>query len=336
MQQSLRMPAGVTTLSFDLGAEQQATLLATVPERITGVDQDVWDCFKDTSFIEDDAGEDSETPGTQMIGDLGIGCAGWRATHIQKWPVGETINVWVGGDDSYVRIFRETLEELEQLLNLTFEYVSNRNDADLVVFTGWPKDDAETTDLGCVEFAGCAQNSSDDDGRITHSKIAIWSYDSDNEAYRVNGIRATTLHELLHSLTGVKHRHHDRTSVMSYESLNYTTIDGIDLGLYELLANPLVQPGMTFDEVATLIVFADQLNDPPQPEELTARQILRRAHAAWMDAGTVSYEVRGGWPDCNYHFGWGRYELGNLRPTFPRWQRFEHRTFHYYSGRTSN
>ncbi len=330
VQQSLRLPTGVTTLSFDLGTEQQTTLLATVPERIIGVERDVWDCFTDTSFIEEDEDEDPETPGTHLKSDLGIGCAGWDATHIKKWRVGQIIKVWVGGEASYVQVFKDTLEELAVLLNLQYEYVSTRADADLVAFTGWPKDDAATTDLLCTEFAGCARNTWGDDGSITHSEIAIWSYETDNEDRRYNDIRATTLHELLHSLTGVNHRHHDRTSVMSYESLNYTTIDGIDLGLYELLADPLVKPGMTFDEVARLIVFADELNDPPQLKELTAKQILRRAHAVWMDAGAVSYEVRGGWPDCNYHFGWGRYEFGNLRPRSPLWQRFEHGSFHYY------
>lgn len=330
MHQSLRLPTGETTLNFDVGTEHQTALVATVPERIIGVDRDVWDCFSDTSFLDDNAENNAEGAGAHLKDDLGIGCAGWDATHIKKWPGGETINVWVNGEASYVEVLKETLEDLAVLLNLQYKYVPNRSDADLVVFTGWPKDDAETTDLLCTEFAGCARNSWDNDGRITRSEIAIWSYDSDNEVLRENDIRATTLHELLHSLTGVNHRHHDRTSVMSYQSLNYTTIDGMDLGLYEILANPLVKPGMSFDEVAGLIVFTDELNDPPQLEEPTAKQILRRAHATWMDAGAVSYEVRGGWPDCNYHFGWGRYEFGNLTPRFPLWQQFKHGTFHYY------
>ena len=330
LHQSLRLPKGDTTLHFLYGDEDPTTLMASVPERIIGVERDVWDCFSDTSFLDDNAEDDAESEGNHLKDDQGIGCAGWDETHIKKWPVGKTINVWVNGEASYVEVLKEILEELAVLLNLQYEYVSKRPDADLVVFTGWPKDDAETTDLLCTEFAGCARNSSDDDGNLTRSRIVIWVNKLENDTWRANDIRATTLHELLHSLTGVNHRHHDRTSVMSYESLNYTTIDGIDLGLYELLANPLVEPGMTFDEVAKLIVFNDELNDPHQPEELTAQQVLRRAHAAWMDAGTVSYEVRGGWPDCNYHFGWGRYEFAKLTPRFPLWQRFEHGSFHYY------
>lgn len=330
VNQTLRLPQGDTTLLLQYGAAEPATLLANVPERIIGVEREVWDCFSDTSFVDEESENDFEGPGTHLKDDQGIGCAGWDAARIKKWPVGQTIDVWVGGEDSYVEILEETLEDLAVLLNIQYEYVSNRHDADLVVYTGWPKENAAFIGLDCTEFAGCAQNSWDDVGSITRSKIAIWPFEDDDEAVRANDIRATTLHELLHSLTGVKHRHHDRTSVMSYEALNYKTIDGIDRGLYEILADPLVEPGMTFDEVAALIVFSDELNDPPQPEELTAKQILRRAHAAWMDAGTVSYEVRGGWPDCNYHFGWGSYEFGNLTPRFPLWQRFEDGSFHYY------
>ncbi len=328
--QSLRLPHGDTTLHFHYGTEEPATLLATVPERIIGVDRDVWDCFSDTSFVDDNAEDDSDGAGAHLKDDLGIGCAGWDETYIKKWPVGKTIKVWVNGEATYVDVFKDLLEDLAPLLNLEFAYVPVVSDAELVAYTGWSKDDASTTDLGCIEFAGCARNSWDDYGNLTRSQIAIWINDIDDDSWRANDIRATTLHELLHSLTGVNHRHHDRTSVMSYESLNYTTIDGMDLGLYELLANPMVEPGMTFDEVAKLIIFNDELNDPPQPVELTAKQILRHAHATWMDAGAVSYEVRGGWPDCNYHFGWGRYEFGNLSPRFPLWQRFEHGSFHYY------
>ena len=87
---------------------------------------------------------------------------------------------------------------------------------------------------------------------------------------------------------------------------------------------------MTFEEVNEFVVFDDELNDPPKPAELSAEQILRRAHAAWMDSGTVSYETKGGWPTCNYHFGWGRYQFANLRPTIPLWQQFAYGNFHYY------
>ena len=45
VHQSLRLPRGDTSLQFHYGDVEPATLLATVPERIVGVDREVWDCF---------------------------------------------------------------------------------------------------------------------------------------------------------------------------------------------------------------------------------------------------------------------------------------------------
>ena len=113
---------------------------------------------------------------------------------------------------------------------------------------------------------------------------------------------------------------------MSYEALDYTTVDGMDLGLFNLIGNPLVKPGMTFDEVLGLIIFADELNDPPKPVELSARALLRRAHAALMDADSFSFRVTGDWPGCsgNHDFGPGPTSIRQSKAvyrslaTFPR------------------
>ena len=129
--------------------------------------------------------------------------------------------------------------------------------ADLVVYTGWPREDAEATGLECTdnEFGGCARRWVDDYGTITEARIAIWTNTSNDEKRRENYIRSASLHELIHAIANVKHRHHDRTSVMSYEALDYATLDGIDDGLLSLHAHTLVKPGMTFDDVLELIAF---------------------------------------------------------------------------------
>ena len=332
ISQTLRLPRGDTDLLIVYGADSPKSVTVNVPERILGVERDVWECFTDTSFVAD-AGEDgTEGEGTHVKDELGIGCGGWDETYIKKWPIDETISVWVTGETSYVDIFKDVLSDLGPFLNLEFEYVSTKSDAHLVAYSGWPKEDAASTSLDCtgLTLSGCAQNLWNDDGEITASLIAIWVKNNDDEEWRNNDIHATTLHELLHALTGVNHRHHDRTSVMSYEALEYTMIDGMDRGLFQLLAHPLVKPGMSFDDVLDLIIFSDELNDPPESENLSAKQLLRRAHAAWMDAGSVRYEVKGAWPDCNVQYGWSRYELSNLRPRLPFWQYFEHGNFRYH------
>ena len=332
ISQTLRLPRGETDLIILYGADSPETVAANVPERIIGVERDVWQCFSDTSYAPDNEEIENKGEASHMTDDLGIGCAGWDEERITKWPVGETIQAWVTGDASYVEIFKDVLEDLAPSLNLEFEYVSNKSDAQLIVYAGWSKNDAATTELDCVDFAGCAQKWVDDSTEITKAIIAIWVSSLTDEKRLANDVRATTLHELLHALTGVNHRHHDRTSVMSYDALNYTTIDGIDGGLFQLLAHPLVKPGMTFDDVLELIVFADELNDPPEPAQLSAKQLLRRAHAVWMDTETLSFEIRGDWPECrgNHRFGWAKYEFGNLQPQYPLWEHFYDGNDRYY------
>ncbi len=326
VRQTVRLPRGETDLSFDYGAEEPKSLVANVPGRIIGVERDVWDCFRDTSNLDPETGEHAAGS------DNGIGCAGWISEDVTKWPVDEAIKLWSHGDSHYLEILDDVLEDIGPFLNLEFEHVATIEEAQLKVHTGVAREDADLTGLDCIDFGGCAQTSVDDDGRITASTIAIWLNDLENERWRSHSIRATTLHELLHALTNIQHRHHDRTSVMSYDALNYTMIEGMDRGLFELLAHPLVQPGMSFDDVRELIVFSDELNDPPETEELSAHALLRRAHAALMDAGAMSFEVRGGWPGCTGvpTFGWAEYELGNLLPYFALWYHFHDGNDRYY------
>ena len=147
--------------------------------------------------------------------------------------------MWSYGDAHYLKIFDEVLQDVGAFFNLEIERVATANEAQLKIHTGVARANADSTGLDCVDFAGCARTWVDDDGRITASNIAIWSNRFEDETWRDAAIRSTSLHELLHAFTNVKHRHHDRSSVMSYEALDYTTIDGMDRGLFALHAHPL-------------------------------------------------------------------------------------------------
>ena len=315
IKQTLRLPQGDIDLRFQYGAESTQSATANVPKRIIGVERDVWECFSDTSFVELREKNDNH--------DEGIGCGGWKNEFIIKWPVGETINVWVTGEQRHKDIFEEVLDELGPYLNLEFEYVANKSDAHIQVYAGWDKGDAVTTGLNCVEFGGCARRWLDNHS-ITQAKIAIWDSEDIDDTRRDQWIRAASLHELLHALTGIQHRHHDRTSVMSYDALDYTAIDGIDEGLFQLLAHPLVRPGMSFDEVLDLIIFSDELNDTPEPAQLSAQELLRRAAATMIDAGSVRFEMKGDWPRCggNHDFGPATHQIGNLKYGRDHWLHF--------------
>ena len=326
IKRTLRLPSGETNLAISYGATEPKSISTTVPERITGIERDVWDCFSDTSNIDDDFEQDDQDS------DEGVGCAGWDREHVTKWPVGEAIKLWSYGDAYYLKILDEVLQDATSFLNLEIERVATENEAQLKVYAGVVRENADSTGMDCVDSAGCARTWVADDGRITASTVAIWSNRFENEKQRDTVIRSTTLHELLHAFTNMQHRHHDRSSIMSYEALNYTTIDGMDRGLFALHAHPLVEPGMSFDEIRDLIVFADELNDPPEPVELSAPSLLRRTHAALMDAESFSFEVRGGWPGCqgNHDFGWAQLEAANLLPYAALWRHFHDGNDRYY------
>ena len=328
ISQTLKLPRGDTNLAISYGAAEPGTTSINVPKRIIGVERDVWSCFSDTSNIVDDSAQDDE----EEENDEGIGCAGWDREYVTKWPNDEAIKLWSFGDAHYLKILDEVVEDVASFLNMEIERAATKSEAQLKVHTGVPRENADSTGLDCVEFAGCARTWVDHDGRITASTISIWSNRFQDEKQRDAAIRSTTLHELLHALTNIKHRHHDRTSVMSYDALNYSTIDGMDRGLFALHAHPLVQPGMSFEEVLDLIVFTDELVDPPEPVELSAPALLRRAHATLMNAESFSFEVKGGWPGCsgNDGFGWAQLESANLIAHAATWRHFHDGTDRYY------
>ena len=51
----------------------------------------------------------------------------------------------------------------------------------------------------------------------------------------------------------------------------------MDEALIRLHSNPLVKPGMTVEEVEGLLVFEDELVDPPAPVEVW----IRRCRLIW-------------------------------------------------------
>ena len=64
---SLRLPMGMTTVTFDYGGAESLTFDVEVPERILGVDRDVWECYADRPQER-----------TEIEGELFDGCGGWR------------------------------------------------------------------------------------------------------------------------------------------------------------------------------------------------------------------------------------------------------------------
>ena len=310
-QHTVRVPQGKTRLFFSVSDEDPITQYVTVPKRILGVDREIWDCFKDTSFV-----------GQEGRAQSGVGCGGWRNAHVIKWKLDEPIKIWKFGDDDYLAILDRVLDYLAPLLNIEFEEVQSKSVADIQAYVGVPRTEV-IDELGCNHAAGCTTFEIGSDGEIKSAKLVVWPPIS---VYYESGIDhmiySIALHELVHSLTGMLHRHDDRTSLMSYDSLDYVTLGEIDEALLRIWADPLVEPGMDFNEVARLIVFDDELVDVIEPEPLNTRGLLRKTHAKLMDAGTATFEVSGGWTSCGFTFSDSLYSIGGVRPRAARWIHF--------------
>ena len=106
--------------------------------------------------------------------------------------------------------------------------------------------------------------------------------------------------------------------------------------MLRISSHPLVEPKMRFHEVRELIVFEDELVDPPGEGEMSVRQVLRRAHAELMDSGSVRYAINGGWPGCNLKFGRSAYEIGEFRPRAPRWVHYKDDLNDFYMIRSTS
>ena len=310
-QHVVRVPKGETMLHFSQGEDIELTAEAMVPERILGVDREIWDCFSDRSNVR-----------RETRSDLGVGCGGWRNEFVTKWQIGKPILIWTEGDPEYVAIFDEVLEYIAPLLNVEFERVANKSRSELRAYLGLSRSERISA-LRCNFAAGCTSFDVGADGTILSGDLVVWPpYSTYTESGRNHMIYSIALHELIHALTGMLHRHADRTSVMGYDSLDYNTVGRTDAALLRITSHTLVKPGMRFNEVGELIVFADEMLDRVEEAEITTAEVLRRAHATMMDAGSASYRISGGWPECEILFDDAQYSIGGFRPRASRWVHF--------------
>ena len=326
LSQTIRVPQGETELVFAQGDQRPVVRTANVPQRILGVERKIWDCFSDTSNSRRNSPEDA-----------GVGCGGWRNEYVAKWEVGEPILLWTSGDQRYEDILFGVLDDLAPVLGIEFATASSRRRADILAFLGLPRDGTKLEGLKCNNAAGCAAFDINSNGTIGSAKLVVWppTASLDEKGFE-HMIHSVVLHELLHVLTGMLHRHHDRTSVMSYDSLDYKTLSATDSALLRILTHPLVEPNMKFHEIRELVVFEDELVDPPIDPEMSVRQVLRRTHAKLMDAGSARYEINGGWPGCNLRFDKAAYEFGELRPRAPRWVHYADEKDDFYMIRSTS
>lgn len=313
----LRVPMG-TELRAVLD-DGTASNTVVVLERIIGVERDVWECFSDRPRRE-----------AAYENDFLGGCGGWTSGTVLKWDPEVPVRAWAdpSGDARYVRILEEVLNELTPLLGLDVEWVRTEAEATLKAYVGVPSTRAASLGLDafCQDTVGCGGPESYEDGAITSASMSVWLNGPQEAALTENEIVHATLHEALHALAAMHHRPTVRSVMSANAALRLPMLSDSDEALLRLHAHPLVFPGMAMSEVQRLIVFADELLDPPLAAQDDGILLAESAYAALLGAGSVRFDVRGGWPDrgCEREFA-GSHALGRFVRGYPALVRFDGR-----------
>ena len=316
---TLEVPMG-STLELDLrDSDGHEVRQLDVPERILGVDRHVWECFSDRPGIHADE----------------EGCGGWYSKEISKWDQTTPIRIWATGREDYIEVLREAIVELSPLLNLEFEWAESKEQADLEAHMGVAASEAMDAGLDCPHDLGCADWQGYL-GVVESATIGVWLDESrwwSDVGLIEKKIRTTTIHEVLHALVPMYHRVHPASIMNIHNSLDWAVLSPMDEALIRLNSHPLVEPGMTMPEVEELIVFADELLDPPSPpEEPGAYEIARRAYVALQEADSASFRMRGAWRGrrCDSKFGWADYEIGGFGRAYANLVHLDDGPDHFY------
>lgn len=307
---TLRLPMGNATLNIDYGGITGLSVDVVVPERILGIEREVWECYSDRDKSRNRQGNH--------------GCYGWRSNVVEKWRSGSVVKVYGEGHPNYIRATKEIFDEwLAPLLNLEFQWIDNEANAD---FTATFLDDYdEWKRCGyCWGIGGATSFIRDNRGNwseVDGGAFTIFHIESadpilnDYEKLKPY-MTGVILHEALHALAPTSHA--EPSSVISVmASAGYLTY--MDKAILALNSHPLIKPGMTMREVRGLVVLRDELLDSPQ-EDFDLHNFLERTYAALRHAGAMRMKLRGGWTDtnCGGSFGypqWAAYEISH----FLRW-----------------
>ena len=303
----LQLPMGATILTFDYGGDEPLTLDIDVPERILGVDRDVWECYAD------------RPPEGFAIGphnDWVAGCGGWVKPTVEKWLNDVPVKVWATGDPTHIAILETVLAELAPILNLEFEWVDAEEGADFTAFVGVPRSEADSlgvSDPFYVHEAWGFGSANVNRGEATSGRMVIWHLDLTGFRSPIDEIRAVTIHEALHALGPIAHRTplgHSSRPLSVMEVSKRGVLIPRERQLLEINSHPLVRPGMSMDEVRELIVLTEELLDYLLIESKAAPDdpldLVRRAYVELERAGSASFRLSGGWTgdeSCNQPFG---------------------------------
>ena len=327
---TLRVAAGELSLEFAYGERGVTVLVIDVPERIVGVDRDVWECFSGTPAF------------TAVTPEERVGCAGWFSAEvpIQKWDQTSPVRVWASGPETFIGVFENVLDNLGQVLGLEFEWVPTESEAEFVADIGY------TLEGGAYycspNEAGCATiGDANEMGELEGSEIRIkdtWGGATFHELPEPsqNFLESVITHESIHTLSSMNHRT-EPDSIMNNNSLRRLELSVMDERLLRLHGHPLVKPGMAMPEIETLIVFNDELIDTQFDADLAKWKLVSNAYGELRQAESATFRVRSSLPGCNEAFGWADYTVFDLEGHSFAWLGIDDGSdrFYVYDGRRS-
>ena len=331
----IRSPAGKLAFDIDYGEENAHTLLIDAPSRIVGVHRDVWECFKDQS-----------NRGTGRDEDEGIGCGAWSEHIVQKWHQGSPVKVWINGPRAFTAEFEDVLAELSPVVNLQFERVTSRGDADVSAWVGLTVPQFRGTGAECynVESMGCAHIESEWSGRVRGGEIIVFNLWPDKGKdlgdfgdWRSSLFRSAMLHEAVHLFGRMDHRT-EPFSTMNRVVHERAELTPMDEALLRLHGHEMVKAGMAMDDIERQIVLNDELLDPqPQSSRLRAHTLVLKAYGALREATSARFRVRSSTQGCDEDSGWAEYQVGNPANVHPyfEWVRLDDGQNKFYVLRQS-
>ena len=309
---SRRVPMGDMSFEISYDGGKSKVLNIKVPERIVGVNRDVWECFSDTSNV-----------GTFWEEDEGVGCAGWSTDRIQKWDQESPLRVAVSGGQGFVAEFKDALQYVAPTLNHQFEVVDPEQVVDIRAYVGLTVPEAVSKNVACfTEAFGCAENAIHN-GEVVRSRIVVYNLwpqqgiDFGELDEKKKLLRHAMVHEVVHALSAMSHRT-EVLSIMNAEAHQSGKFNPVDEALLRLHSHELVKPRMRFKDLERLIVFEDQLLDSDSVHsQMTAWTLLSNAYTKLREATSASFRVRSSLPECTNELPWSDYEVGNLTDIHP-------------------
>ena len=286
----VRSPSGEITLGLDGGEISEVGETITdeieisVPERIVGIDRDLWRCFSRT------VQEDEFPRGS---------CSGRDGDVISKWSQDEPVTIWINGLSAYSEQFQDMLQELAPQLNFRYQLVPEERRADIAVYVGITDEDARVLGFSdCDGYWGCTDYDKDENGDVISGEIVIFQVNDAGlrQLGLINeSIRYAMLHSMLQVMVPLGYRDVPDSAMSIDTGLRYPTMSASDREIVRILTSPLVKTGDTTADVESLVVFSDEVLDVEEPAAPTNMEIIERARLKLHEEGSVLYNMRGEW-----------------------------------------